>query len=865
MRLFRLLILRSLFSHLLRTLLISFGIILGVASILAIGMTNQAAMQAIERLFRDTSGKSDLMITSADTADSGFPDSLLRRVSNLPGVSAAVPSLQISTVLADKAASNELGLSFFGASLEGGLLIYGIDPTLDEAVRDYSLVEGRFLDSQSENAEVVLVKDFATENEISLGQRIELLTPQGTERFLVVGLMAKEGPGQLNNGSFGVMRMDMAQKLFDRSGELDRIDIVVEKTSDSSGQLQRLESIQQTLQSRLGREVSVIFPASQGRRMTQMLSSYQIGLNFMSGMALFVGAFLIYNAFSMTVVERTREFGMLRTIGLTRRQTTNLVLAEATLLGLVSSALGVGLGLLMAFGLARGMELMLGYSLRILEVPPDALLTSVLVGIITTLLAAFIPAWQAGRISPLEALRVRGRVRDGLLIRRGWIAGLALLGIAAYLLIWNPFPYDVQFRLGSLAVFTLFIGGTLVIPPTVGVLERLVRPVLQVIFGPSGRLGGRNIQRARLRTALTVAALMVGLSLTLVTQGITASFKVDLLAWINAYLGGDVYVSSSVGLRSDFARRLEAIQGVEAAAPIRYFEVKWRRSGSTDESLTFMAIDPLAYLKVTDFVFSDNAVNADEAALRLARGDAVFISSVLAERYGLTTGDSIRLKTASGWREFAVVGVVVDFYNQGLVVTGSQTDMRRYFKINDTSTLLLKLGANNKVSDILERIDSLYGKRYRLTLISNASIRERVNVLMGQAFSMFDVMAMISVIVASLGVINTLTMNVMERTQEIGMLRSIGTTRLQISLMILAEAGVIGVAGGALGLVFGILLSRIFLAAMMAMSGYRLTYTMPIEGIAFSLILALVISQVAAFAPARRASRIAVLEAIHYE
>jgi putative ABC transport system permease protein len=860
MRLFSLLTVRSLFRHFLRTLLISFGIILGVASILAIGMTNQSAMQAVTRLFQDTSGKSNLMVTRADSSERGLPDSLVRRIANLPGVHQAVPSLQLQTVLAENAPSGEFGLSMFGASLEGGLMLYAIDPTQDGEVRDYKLAEGRFLSADLNTAEIVLVQDFARENDISLGQRMSILTPGGVQRLTVVGLITKEGPGQTNNGSFGVIPLTLGQKLFDRSGEVDTIDIVAQDAS-----LEALEILKTQIQDRLGRDYAVIFPSSQGRRMTQMLSSYQIGLNFMSGMALFVGAFLIYNAFSMTVVERTREFGMLRTIGMTRRQVISLVLGEAVLLGLISSALGIGLGLLLSRGLASLMEIFLGYELRLSDLPPDLLITSVLVGVVTTLLAALLPAWQAGRISPLEALRVRGSSRDGWFIRNGWWLGSILLLVAAAILVWNPFPYDVQFRMGSMVVFALFIGGTLIIPVSVGVWERLTRPIFRLLYGNSGRLGSSNIQRSRLRTTLTVAALMVGVSMTLVVRGMTESFKVDLVEWINAYLGGDMYVSSNVNLRRDFWRRLESVDGVQAAAPIRYFEVRWRRPGQADEPITFMAVDPLAYQQVTDFVFSDSQIDQQQAIRKLAGGQAVFISSVISERYGFQQGDTVRLKTASGWREFEIAAVIVDFYNQGLVITGSYDDMRRFFKINDASTLLLKVDAGSQVSDVQARVDALYGKRYHLTLISNESIKRSVSTLMGQAFSMFDVMAMISVIVASLGVVNTLTMNVMERTREIGMLRSIGMTRRQVALMILAEAGLIGLIGGALGLVFGLLLARIFLAAMMAMSGYSLTFTMPVEGVVTSLLVAMLVSQLAALAPSLRASRVAILEAIHYE
>ena len=244
----------------------------------------------------------------------GFSASVLQRIKAVPGLAAAVPTVHIQTSLVEDAGQAEIGLNFFGASA-GGLTLYGIDPLLDPQAREYKIVAGEFLSPQGQGDQVVLVKSFADENEIELGKSVAIITDSGVEKLRVVGLMAKEGPGQLNNGSFGVIPLETAQKLFYRNNKLDQIDIIASPENTST---EALASLRSSLQSALGNDYAVTYPASQGQRMTQMLGSYQIGLNFLSGMALFVGAFLIYNAFSMTVVERTREFGMLRTVGMTR-------------------------------------------------------------------------------------------------------------------------------------------------------------------------------------------------------------------------------------------------------------------------------------------------------------------------------------------------------------------------------------------------------------------------------------------------------------------------------------------------------------------------------------------------------------------
>jgi putative ABC transport system permease protein len=258
-------------------------------------------------------------------------------------------------------------------------------------------------------------------------------------------------------------------------------------------------------------------------------------------------------------------------------------------------------------------------------------------------------------------------------------------------------------------------------------------------------------------------------------------------------------------------------------------------------------------------------VKPQQAIITLRDEPTIFISSVLSEKYHLAVGDTMRLKTKKGFKDFQIAGVVVDFYNQGLVVQGSWETMRRFFNIRDPGVFLVKIQEGQSVDDILNLIDSQYGQRYHLSLISNESIRARVSTLMDQAFSMFDVMALISIVVGSLGVINTLTMSVIERTREIGMLRAIGTTRGQIVKMVLAEAGLMGVIGGILGLATGVILARILFIGMTTMSGYELTFNLPSDGLAISFIVALVVSQLAAIPPALRAARVRIIEALQYE
>ena len=862
-RLTNLITFRSIRAHFLRFALSGFGIVLGVAGMLAINVTNQTALGSIQELFQSTAGNAKLTIISAssDTSE-GFSQQVRQTVENIPGVAIAAPLVKAQTFLSEDTVPNQLGLGMFGASVAGGLQLYGIDPFQDPQIRSYKLVAGRFLSSELNAREILLVKDYAVDKKLKLNQKIGILTPNGVEQVKIVGLIAKDGVGMTNGGTFGVIPVQAAQELFNRDGNLDQIDI---QTIDKNPDSRTLEDLKDTLQTRLGKEYLVTYPSNQGKSMTQMLQNYQIGLNFMSGVALFVGAFLIYNAFAMTVIERTREFGMLRTIGMTRSQVTSQMFLEAAMLGIFGSVLGVGLGVLLSRGLTDLMGVILNQTLQEIKFPMQNIISSFSIGLVVTFLAAGIPAWQAGRISPMEALRIRGKSREGWLMRFGWILGILLLAGSTAILIWNPFPYDVQFRMGSLTVFGLFAGATLIIPGTVSGWERVGRPALRLIYGSSGSLGSRNVRRSRQRTTLTVAALMVGVAMVIMTRSMTDSFAGDLRSWMKAYLGGDIYIGSSVPLRRDIATMIQSVPGVSAVAPVRYFNVDFQPSSGDTQAINFMAYDPVAYSQVTNFVFSGEHPEVGKVVQLLQQGDSVLLSNVLADKYDLKIGDYIDLRTRSGYHNFRIVALVVDFYNQGLEVQGSWDDMRRYFHINDASTFMVKAGNGYQVAAVQKSIEDLYKKRYSLVLESNVSLSNRVLTLMNRAFSMFDVMALIAIVVGSLGVINTLTMSVIERTQEIGMLRAIGMTKGQVVRMVLAEAGLMGLFGGLLGLATGIILARILFYGMTAMSGYKLTFVMPIDGVLLTVLAAFIISQIAAIFPGRRAARIKILEAVHYE
>ncbi|GAB4535593.1 MAG: FtsX-like permease family protein [Anaerolineae bacterium] len=857
---------RNMWSRKIRTVLTIIGIVLGVAVVLAISITNDSTLASIRRIFDEASGRAHLVITSNSVMGDAFDGSVLSQVSKMPGVRQAAPSVSQKALLAADADEWGLSLSIAGTSSANDLLIFGIDPVVDLAVRDYDLVAGSFLGDDRDAYTALLVQDYADEKGLSVGDDLTILTSDNVESFRITGLIRKAGPGLQNNGAVAVVPIGAVQAVFDLGSDLNQIDLLVDP--DIAESPRRLEEFKSELARALGRNYQVLYPAARGAVVSKMLASYQLGLSFFSAVALFVGAFLIYNTFTMTVVERTREIGLLRTLGMTRFQVTLLVLAEAFLLGGIGSAAGVGFGLLLSRGLMRSMGAVTATEITQITIPPTGLATALLVGMGVTLASASLPAWRARDISPLEALRVTARPQSTPLGRYGWLVGISLI-VAAYLALYRiPFRAEVQYPVGATSVFILLLGATLVVPVTIGVFEWLLRPLLTAIYKGEGRLGASNIRRAKGRTALTVAALMVGIAMIIGIQALTTSFEIDIDNWVQTAVGGDLYVRSPIPMRDEFGRRLQAEPTVAAVSPVTYHRVR-RVAPNLDageaDTLLFVGIDPETYPSVASFVFEDPEADLTTALARLAAGDALLISTTLADRYGLDSGDSLRLETRRGQRDFRVAGVVVDFSSQGYVVHGTRADLERYFGEGNADEFIVALKPGVDPEAEAERLQDRYGKTRHIVVETATDFRTKVSDLTAEAFALFDVLGLIGVIIAALGVVNTLLMNVFERQREIGGLRSLGMTRAQVARMVLAESGAMGMIGGVFGTVFGFFLSQVFLLGLKVLGGYTVHYNLPLAALAISVVIALLVSQGAALYPAWRAATVRIIEAIQHE
>ena len=857
---------RNLYARPGRTLLTLVGIALGVAAVLATGITNRNVTSTLDGLFKRTLGSAELQITPLGNKTT-VKEAVLETVRRTPGVRLAVPILRTDTLLPGslvegQAVFNSSGQLEIGKSFE----VQGIDPELDPEMRVYTLAAGRF--PELGKYEALVPQTFAKQNELTLGGDLTLFGPSGTESLEVTGLLADSGAAMVNSGNVVFVPIDVVKQIF--SLEHGYSEINIQARPGVGDNPQALAGLKATLESSLGQMGRVSYPAARADLVPRMASAYQFTLSFFSIVALFMGAFLIYNTFATTVLERTQEIGMLRAIGMTRQQVMRQVMLEAGVLSLLGCLLGLWAGVFLANGLMALMRGFFQVEANSLSFTLVDLLKSTGIGLLGTFLAILLPARQAARTSPVEALTARGR-SDQKVRPVVWKVGFILLGVGLVFL-YQPDRGTIQWllavRMAALIIFLL--GAVLTVPLAVTALEPITRRLSARLYGGMGSLGARNVRRTVIRTMVTVASLAISLVMIIEVNSLVYVLKQDVSDWLDNALGADLLIRAPHPMQQSFARELESIAGVQASSPSRVIQVKVAgdsidRIRQQNDTLFFVGIDPEQFRRVGGKEFITGQGDPEAAWALLSQGNALFISSVVAEEYNLKQGDRLTLLSQRGQQGFRVAGLTTEFDQDGLIVTGTYTDLRLMFGENRADLFTVKVAPEYNAEEVAQVIRNRYEKREGIQVQTTKVFKEGVMVFYNRLTSLFNVLGLVGVIIGTIGLLNTMTMNVLERTRELGVLRALGSLRSQVVRMVLAEALIIGIASALYGMLFGYILSRVLVTAANLISGYDLQYVFSARPYLLSLLIALLISQLATLAPARRAARVNIIQALKHE
>ncbi|MET8544504.1 FtsX-like permease family protein [Kitasatospora sp. NPDC004799] len=845
--------LRSFFAHKGRMALSLVAVVLSVAFVSGTLVFSNTATGTFDKLFAATA--SDVSVQPPKPAEDEEPQAarlptvpvaLADRVAAVPGVKKAVGQVMVgNAVLVDPATNKLVGPTTGAPTLLGNWT--------DTPRNPVTVTSGH---APRNPGELVLDADTAKKAKLGLGDRIRVENAGGKHDFTIAGIatFTTTNPG----AALGFLDTPTAQQVL--LGEAAYTS--VEAFGDGSRGNDRLKA---DVLAAVGNGYQAKTAAEQKDENTKQVGGSLTFMKYaMLGFAVvsaIVGAFLIVNTFSMLVAQRTREIGLLRAVGGSRRQVNRSVLVEALILGVLGSTLGVAAGLGVAVGLIKLMNA-LGMDLRAadLRIGPDVFVAGYALGIVVTLVAAWFPARRASRISPMAALRDHGTPAETRANLARTVLGLLLTAGGGALLVLGAGAEQAATggRYLGLGVVLTLIGFVVLGPLLASAVVRVLGAVLPAVFGPSGKLAQRNAMRNPRRTGATAAALMIGLALVVASSVFSSSAVTSAGAQIDRSVGVDYIVdggrSEVTAEMTDIVRRTPGIDHVTVQ---KGFRAKVQLPDGRQARTELDAVPPAFF--ATDFRPTAKA----GAVESVARG-SLGIGEAFAKDNGLKVGDRVTVDYGRGRTQVLPVGVV--FAKGELFGNGSFVDLDTMARVVPAAeqppvgVFFAKASAGADVAKTLAALQDGLKEYPQLTVKDQAGYKELVRSQVDTLLYLIYGLVALSITVAVLGVVNTLALSVVERTREIGLLRAIGFSRRQLRRMIRLESVVIAVFGAVLGTGLG-LAWGVTVQGVLRDQGLG-TLSVPTTMVAVTLVSSVLIGLFAALVPAFRAGRMNVLAAI---
>jgi putative ABC transport system permease protein len=837
-------------KHVLRTMLTIAGIVLGVAVFVGMHTANQSVLFAFSRTVDRIAGKTEIQVTAGET---GFEEDILEKVQSASSVRIAVPVIE---AVVDTNISGE-----------GNLLVLGVDMTGDRSLRDYDLESGdeAVIDDPlvflAQPDSIILTKQFAEKNHLAANDRIALGTVEGQKQFTVRGIMKTGGITSAFGGNLAIMDVYAAQKMFGRGRTFDRIDVGVKPgrtIADSERELLGL----------LGSGFQIEPPSGRGQQFEAMLAAYSMMVSISSLFALFIGMFIIYNSFAIAVTQRRSEIGILRALGATRAQIRWLFLGESAVTGLIGSIGGLVFGVLIARGIAASIGSLIndvyGVAQRADEVATSpALLAAALgIGISTSIVAAMIPARNAARVDPVQALQ-KGKYQVLSAVEYRLRAVLAAIGCAVSIACLVAGGSRVVFYVG----YVLAVGSALLLSPLLAVaLARAMRPLLKWLRPVEGALAADSLIQSPRRTSASVAALMLSLALVVAFAGMARASYDSIIDWMETALNPDLFVmpSQSIVIRTiRFPRAMEAelsaVPGVERVQAVRDARIVFRKTPVMVVAVDITSIEQTARRAPV-------AGDTDDMYRRTSAGQGLMVSDNLAQLQNLTLGEMLEVAAPYGVVRLPIVGVITDYSDQQGAILMDTRLFQQYWHDDSVNVFRLYLKPGAPMPEVRRRILERYAGTRQVFVLTNAELKGYILKITDQWFGLTSVQIAVAVLVAILGIVNTLTVSITDRRRELGVLQAVGGLRGQIRRTIWMEALSIGTLGLILGFGLGAInLYYILQIVHEDIAGMRLDYVFPVAVVAALVPTILASAFVAAIWPAESAVHGSLVEALEYE
>jgi putative ABC transport system permease protein len=844
---------KSLWARKLRAMGTVLAVFIGVSLVAGTYVITDTINKAFDEIFNDSLKGTAVVITErqpvtqqTNTATS-FPAGVLKKVRKVPGVKLAA------------------GAIFTGGGIFKGNDSVGshfapkfISSTLPPRIESLKNVEGhRPLISR----QVTLDKGSASDAGVKVGDRIRVAGEQRAKTYRVVGL-TELGGASFGGAAIAQLTLPEAQFVTNNVGRFNQISVAQSKTATPSELKARIEKV---VPPSLRVETATQNANRSSNEIHDALSFLPIFLGVFAAVSLIVGAFVIFNTFSITVAQRVREFGMLRTLGASRPQILSSVIIEAGLIGLLGALSGLFGGLLFAKAIeALFKALGIGLPTTALVVASRTVVISILVGVVVTLVAALNPALRSTRVPPIAAMQdlelkpsrrrsIAISALTGLLL----VGGLALVLVGLFANIKDSGQAALMLGLGAAAVL---FGVSLWSPRLVKPLATVAGWPLERLRGLTGRLARENSQRNPGRTAATAAALMIGLALVAFVTVFAAGLKASIANAIDTNFQGQLEIQNNDGyspIPTAVAAAVSRVPGVQTVSSLRTTQVAVRGGGKERIS----GLDPKTANQVLNLDFQDGT---SAKTLRDLKGDEAIVTNTFADSHGTNVGDRLQVLGQTGKvSTFRVVGTVKDNANFLGSMVVDQAVMGPDFATTQDTYDFIKLAPGSDAGAVQARIKPLLRRQFPVAEVLNQdelkqNQEDSINPLLGLVYALLS----LAVIVSLFGIANTLALSIYERRRELGMLRAVGMSRRQVRRLIRYESVITALIGAVLGMAIGMIFAAL-MSVPLKDQGFVISY--PADQLIFVLVLAALAGVVAAIAPARRASRLDVLEALAYE
>lgn len=851
-----------------RTLLTVAGVALGVLASVAITAANVEVLRGFERAVLTVAGPATLEVVGHDL---GLDETVLIAVRNIPDVVRAAPVIEEALVVTE------------GPHRGESVQVYGLDLIEEAGQRGYHIERGSAEDALNNllAADSVYVgRQLSLEWNLVQGSPLEVRAGSRTMRLRVAGVVQSDDKRASLWDRVAIMDLAAAQVLFESVGRLDRIDVVTARDRTP-------EEVAVALRSVLPPSLIVQRPAQRSAQVEKMVGSFQLNLAILSWVGLLVGMFLVYNTMSFSVAQRRREIGIYRALGMTTRRVAGLFLIEAGLFGCLGGLLGGLAGL----WVARSLVVLVSRTISDLYVPllsngtfatfdMQSLMTlaqGIVVGTVVSMVGALSPSIDASRTVTTKALAPGDYETSEALRSRRYVWGsLALLTVGTLCAFGPP--------IGGLPIFgyaasLCLLGALALLAPICIVALRSSNPrTKQAAPALSGNLrcmAADHAARHPGRNAVTVSALMVGLAIMIGVVVMVRSFRETVEAWVNetvmadliiappAWLHGKQVGQASRALPGTWLPTVRAIEGVAAVDTYRDVQVE-----AGGQPVALVSRDLRLHAQRGRYLMVEG--DWKTVLMRAAETGGVLLSEVLANRLGLRTGGSVTITTPKGPRTVPVEGIFYDYATDGGKMVMERTFYRRFWDDDRVTVFALYLMPGADGERVRQSVShTLISRQEHLAppiIIRNKELRQEILTIFDRTFVLTYVLEAIAVLVAVLGIVNTLVTAVLERRRELATLQAIGASTKQVERLVLWEAVYLGLIGAVLGVVGGLALAWVLIAVINKQSfGWTIRMTIPVEVVAQAVLLAVSAAWIAGYFPARWAARQPVVEGLRDE